>query len=84
MGFSLAFGQPRRFSGLGKSISICVCLTVFMVCSCEKHHPGEYPEVQRDLTEVKNKPENAADSPAAAPTASAQPTPAEFFPTKPR
>ncbi|HEY4283475.1 MAG TPA: hypothetical protein VGM62_10465 [Chthoniobacterales bacterium] len=84
MGLSLAFGQPRRFSGLGKSLCICICLTVFLVCSCEKHQPGEYPEVQRDLSSAKNQPGAAAESPTAAPMASATPTPAEFFPTKPR
>src|SRR5437016_5076386 len=41
---------PPMGLSLGKSIFLCLCLTVFLVCSCEKHDPGEYPEVQRDLT----------------------------------
>src|SRR6186997_1265983 len=46
MGLSLAFGQPRRLSALGKCL-ILVSATA-LACSCDKHHPGEYPEVQRD------------------------------------
>jgi hypothetical protein len=56
---------------------------LFLVCSCEKHHVGEYPEVQRELADVIKKPD-AAESVVAPPTpAAAQPTPAQFFPTKP-
>ena len=84
MALSLALGQPRKFSGLGKILSVCLGLIVLLVCSCEKHQPGEYPEVQRDVTEAKKQPETPVESQSASPTPSAQPTPAEFFPTKPR
>ncbi|PZR76231.1 MAG: hypothetical protein DLM52_06370 [Chthoniobacterales bacterium] len=46
--------------------------------SCEEHHLGEYPEVQRDrLAEAKNATRAEHTSP---PAASA--TPANFFPEK--
>ena len=45
--------------------------------SCEKHHVGEYPEVQRDLMALANNPK-AGPSPAASTTA----TPVKFFPEK--
>jgi len=45
--------------------------------SCEKHHLGEYPEVQRELMTVPNKPE-LGPSPGASATA----TPVKFFPEK--
>jgi hypothetical protein len=45
--------------------------------SCEKHHVGEYPEVQRDLMAVADNPK-AGPSPAASATA----TPVKFFPEK--
>jgi hypothetical protein len=45
--------------------------------SCEKHHLGEYPEVQRELMTVPNNPE-LGPSPGASVTA----TPVKFFPEK--
>jgi len=45
--------------------------------SCEKHHLGEYPEVQKDLTATLDK---EASNPA--PDASATATPVKFFPEK--
>jgi len=75
---------PPMGLSLGKSISLCLCVIVFLICSCEKHQVGEYPQVQRDLTEVSKQPETATESQPVSPTPSAQPTPAEFFPTKPR
>jgi len=45
--------------------------------SCEKHHLGEYPEIQRDLTATLDK---EASNPA--PGGSATPTPVKFFPEK--
>jgi hypothetical protein len=53
-------------------------------CSCEEHHLGEMPEVQRERVELASG--SAEDSDvvkersAAQPTPSAKPTPAEFFP----
>jgi hypothetical protein len=45
--------------------------------SCEKHHVGEYPEVQRELMTGAN---NAEPGPS--PGASATATPVKFFPEK--
>jgi hypothetical protein len=45
--------------------------------SCEKHHLGEYPEVQRELMTVAHDPE-LGPSPGASATA----TPVKFFPEK--
>jgi hypothetical protein len=45
--------------------------------SCEKHHLGEYPEVQRDLTATLDE---QASNPA--PGGAATPTPVKFFPEK--
>jgi hypothetical protein len=45
--------------------------------SCEKHHLGEYPEIQRDLTATLDK---EASNPASGGSATA--TPAKFFPEK--
>jgi hypothetical protein len=45
--------------------------------SCEKHHVGEYPEVQRDLTATLDK---EASNPATG--GSPTPTPVKFFPEK--
>jgi len=45
--------------------------------SCEKHHVGEYPEVQRELMAVAND-----SKPAATPGGSATATPVKFFPEK--
>ena len=50
---------------------------LFLCVSCEEHHVGEYPEIQRDrVAEAKN----ANRSEQGAPSASA--TPVEFFPEK--
>jgi hypothetical protein len=45
--------------------------------SCEKHHLGEYPEVQKDLTATLDE---EASNPA--PAGSVSPTPVKFFPEK--
>jgi hypothetical protein len=45
--------------------------------SCEKHHLGEYPEVQRELMTVAHD-----ASPGATPAGAAAATPVKFFPEK--
>ncbi len=52
-------------------------------CSCEKHHLGEDPEVQKEkVGDTKAGEENVAEPSKADPFESAKPkpTPAEFFP----
>jgi len=57
---------------------------IIFCCSCEKHHLGEMPEVQREHGELASRSAEDLDvvkeRPAAPPTPSAKPTPAEFFP----
>ena len=66
--------------------SILFAVAVILICSCEKHHVGEMPDVQKEHAE------GGAESKAAAgeestvekpPVPKATPTPAEFFPSKP-
>jgi hypothetical protein len=52
-----------------------------MICSCDKHHLGELPEVQREKTAEQSV--EATPASAVAETPSAKPTPADFFPAKP-
>jgi hypothetical protein len=51
--------------------------TVLFSISCEKHHLGEYPEVQKDLTATLDQ---EASNPR--PEGSATATPVKFFPEK--
>lgn len=66
-----------RFSIRRTSVTVAgICLAFF--CSCEKHHVGEYPEVQKEQTGT----ERAAAKPSSEDAAGAHPTPADFFPAK--
>jgi len=52
-------------------------------CSCEKHHLGEDPEVQKEHVDVGGGAEEnsaATKEGSISPTATASPTPVEFFP----
>ena len=52
-------------------------------CSCEKHHLGEDPEAQKEHVDVAGGSEEtsgATKDEATSPTATASPTPVEFFP----
>ena len=70
---------------LGKTITLFVCTALFLFCSCDRHQPGELPEVQRNkLEEAKAPAAEKAETTAISPTPTAKPTPAEFFPTKPQ
>ncbi|MEP6603510.1 MAG: hypothetical protein ABJB69_06155 [Spartobacteria bacterium] len=57
------------------------CLLLAFICSCDKHHLGEAPEVQKEHVDLAH---GGGDAPAASPDSSAAttPTPAEFFPEK--
>jgi hypothetical protein len=53
-------------------------LGLLLSVSCEEHHVGEYPEVQRDrLAEAKNARRTDESKPPAA-----KATPVDFFPEK--
>jgi hypothetical protein len=56
---------------------ILVAAAILLSISCEKHHLGEYPEVQKDLTATLDK-EASDPAPAGSPTS----TPVKFFPEK--
>ncbi len=62
-----------RFAGL-----TLVGLIMVLSISCEKHHLGEYPEVQRDRLAEAKKASRSEQS--GVPVASA--TPVRFFPEK--
>jgi hypothetical protein len=59
--------------------SIALAVTSLISISCEKHHVGELPEVQKEKVDLAAGHE-ADSSGAHAPAA--KPTPAEFFPEK--
>jgi hypothetical protein len=67
----------REFAAIISGAALIFC------CSCEKHHLGEDPEVQKErVAEGKSGEENVA-APKKADTsesATSKPTPAEFFP----
>ena len=64
-----------RFSVGTTGIALAVASLISI--SCEKHHVGELPEVQKEKVDVAAGHE--ADS---SPAPAAKPTPAEFFPEK--
>jgi hypothetical protein len=52
-------------------------------CSCEEHHVGEMPEVQKEHVDVATESEETpgpAGEGSTSPALPAKPTPAEFFP----
>jgi hypothetical protein len=51
-----------------------------LFCSCDRHHLGELPEVQKEHVDLAGE-TKAASEPAASATPETTPTPAEFFPT---
>jgi hypothetical protein len=64
---------------LGKCIASSSCAFLFVICSCEKHRVGEYPEVQKEHS-YGVKATDESSSATTSPTPLAKPTPAEFFP----
>ena len=80
-GVTISVPPPMRFS-LRNCIALSACVSLVLICSCEKHVVGEMPEVQKERAEVAPHSEAGGGSPAS-PTPTAKPTPAEFFPTQP-
>jgi len=76
-----------RFS-FGSCASLLLGAALMIICSCEKHHVGEIPEVQKEHVELAGGSEEGASESREGSTSPAPPsptpTPAEFFPTKPR
>jgi len=67
---------------LRNCIAFSACISLVVICSCEKHQVGEMPEVQRERTEVARATEPVAPA-IPPPTPASKSTPAEFFPTQP-
>jgi hypothetical protein len=68
---------------VGKTGITFVIGALILCCSCEKHHVGEMPEVQKenvDLAKASEKRSSDSDKISTFPSPSARPTPAEFFP----
>ena len=67
-----------------REIAVSLSAAALIVfCSCEKHHLGEDPEVQKEHVDVAAPSEEnsgATKEASASPTTTASPTPAEFFP----
>lgn len=58
-------------------------VALIFCCSCEEHHLGELPTVQKehvDLASGTNEDSDVVKERSASPAPSANPTPAEFFP----
>lgn len=72
---------------LGRCAAILAGIAVMVICSCEKHHVGEIPEVQKehsDPAQESGQTEPRRGEMRVPSTPPAAPTPAEFFsPTKP-
>ena len=68
--------------GVRETAAAISAAALIFCCSCEKHHLGEVPEVQKEhVDEAKGGEENAAANKAeAVESATPKPTPAEFFP----
>jgi hypothetical protein len=68
----------REFAAAISAAALMFC------CSCEKHHVGEDPEVQKEHVEVGGGTEENSGATkgenTSSPAASASPTPVEFFP----
>src|SRR5712691_10961310 len=78
--------RPMRFSPR-TCVTFAACACLIFVCSCEKHHVGEMPEVQREHVELGTVEAKTSGNPRERSTSSSPSptlTPAEFFPTKPR
>jgi hypothetical protein len=71
--------------GLRETAAAISAAALIFCCSCEKHHLGEDPEVQKEHVDVAGGAEgNSAEtkSPAESSAATASPTPVDFFPEK--
>jgi hypothetical protein len=69
--------------GVRQAAAAVSAAALIFFCSCEKHHLGEDPEVQKEhVVGPGESDENssAATETSASPSATTSPTPAEFFP----
>lgn len=71
--------------GFSRCLALLVGLSLIAICSCEKHHVGEFPEVQKENVDLTKKGDEHGTTAGESKTGSAHrpsPTPAEFFPEK--
>jgi hypothetical protein len=67
--------------GVRQTAAAVSAAALIFCCSCEKHHLGEDPEVQKEHFDVPGgSRENSAATKQASPSATTSPTPVEFFP----
>jgi len=69
--------------GVRQTAAAVSAAALIFCCSCEKHHLGEDPEVQKEHVDVPGGSEEnsaATKEVSVSPSASASPTPVEFFP----
>ncbi|HXL24146.1 MAG TPA: hypothetical protein VN942_01220 [Chthoniobacterales bacterium] len=63
--------------GVRQAAALISASALIFCCSCEKHHLGEDPEVQKEHIDA---PARAEENSAATKEAPTSPTPVEFFP----
>ncbi|HYR21977.1 MAG TPA: hypothetical protein VEP30_03510 [Chthoniobacterales bacterium] len=69
--------------GVRQTTAAISAAALIFCCSCEKHHLGEDPEAQKEHVDVAGGSEKntaATDETSTSSTATASPTPVEFFP----
>jgi hypothetical protein len=70
--------------GVRELVAAISTAALIFCCSCEKHHVGEDPEVQKEHRNPRGGAEENSGTTqgetAASPAASVSPTPVEFFP----
>jgi hypothetical protein len=69
--------------GVRQTAAAVSTVALVFCCSCEKHHLGEDPEVQKEHVILPGRAEENSAATKEAPTspsATASPTPVEFFP----
>ena len=69
--------------GVRHAAAAVSAIALIFCCSCEKHHLGEDPEVQKehiDLPGGSEEKSSSTEETPASPSATVSPTPVEFFP----
>jgi len=69
--------------GVRQTAAAVFAAALVLFCSCEKHHLGEDPEVQKEHVIAPGESDansGATEETLASPAATASPTPVEFFP----
>jgi hypothetical protein len=70
---------------LWRCVALFAGASLIVICSCEKHHLGEFPDVQKERVDPAKKPDESSGSSGESKVSlekSPSPTPADFFPEK--